>query len=50
MKLSAPWDGSLDIIDLQAVKKWMEINQMGLSYPWSNSIDIIAFQKAKINW
>ena len=46
MGISAPWDDSLDNIDLQPVQKWIGMNQMGLSHPWSNAIDIIAFQKA----
>ena len=47
MGLSAPWVGSLDIISLQPVKKWMGINPMGLSAPWADSLGIIDFHTAK---
>ena len=47
MGLSAPWAESIDIIDLQPVKKLIGINHMSLSDPWADSIDIIALNPVK---
>ena len=47
MSLSAPWYDSLDIIDLNPVKKILWINSMGIRSPWSNSLDINALQPVK---
>ena len=49
MGLSAPWDDSLDIIALQPVQNWLEMNPMGRSVPWDDFLYVIAFHTAKLN-
>ena len=44
MGLSDPWSDSIDIIDLNTVKKKLGINPIGLSAPWAESLVIIALQ------
>ena len=49
MGLSTPCTDSLDIIDLQTVKKLLDINPMGLSPPWADSLDILALYPVNKN-
>ena len=37
-------EDSLDIIDLQTVKKLQGVNPMGLSAHWDNSLEMITLQ------
>ena len=47
IRLSDPWDDSIDVIALKPVTKIPRINSMVLSDPWVDSIVNIALQQVK---